>query len=197
MGDNTYPASDAILFVAIGRLQRQASRARGLYREDLLLRAADAALLRRLDNRPYPDVLKRVAEADILLAADAVKDEAAGAVAPLVSAGEDMIARAMGNTRRTVRRRHDLHCPMPPEELQARDRAAETDDWLDFKSLAQRAPRLYKEVLLRRARGQGDREIAAAMKLQQKYVPVLVHRAIISVRKMMAKSPIRRADATI
>jgi len=205
MGDNTYPASVAVLFVAIGRLQRRASRAKTLFVEDRLVCAADAALLGRLSHRPYPDLPERIAESDMSLAVVAVKGEAAGPVALLVVAGEDLIGRAIANTRRTVRRRHDLHCAMPLdglndlhcamplEGLRDRERRAEVDGRLDFEELVQRVSRLHKEVLLRRAQGQDDREIAAALNLQHKHVPVLVHRAIISLRKMLAKFPIQPA----
>jgi len=195
MGDNTYPASVAIQLIAIGRLQRQASRAKTLFGEDRLMRAADVGLLPRRGNRQYPDLPERIAERDVSLAVLAVKGEAAGLVALLVRAGEDLIARAIANTRRTVRRRHDMHCALPPEGLGDWQYRAEVDDRLDFEELVQRASRLHKEVLLRRARGQDDREIAAALKLQHKYVPVLVHRAIISLRKMLAKPPIQPALA--
>ena len=61
------------------------------------------------------------------------------------------------------------------------------DDRLDFASLAERAPRLQREVLQRRACGQDDHEIAAALKINEKYVPVLVHRGIKSMRSMLAQ----------
>jgi hypothetical protein len=73
--------------------------------------------------------------------------------------------------------------------------ALEVDNRLDFERLVQRTSRLHKEVLLRRAQGHNDRAIAAAINVQHKHVPVLVHRAIISLRKMLAKSPFQPALA--
>jgi FixJ family two-component response regulator len=191
MGDNTYPASVAILFIAIGRLQRKAHRAKTLFVEDRLMRAADAALIQDRGNGHYPDLPERIAEREVSLAVSTTKGEAAGLVALLVRAGEDLIARAIANTRRTVRRRYDMQCALPPEGLRDRECRADVDDRLDFEELVQRVSRLHKEVLLRRARGENDREIAAALKLHHKHVPVLVHRAIISLRRILAKPPVQ------
>jgi len=195
MGDNTYPASVAILFIAIGRSQRQAGRAKTLFVEDRLMRAADVVLLHRQENRHYPDLPERITESDISLAVLKGKGEATGLVALLASAGDALIARAIANTRRTVRRRHDLQCALPPQGLTDQKCRAEVDNRLDFEELVQRASLLHKEVLRRRAQGHDDRAIAAALDLQHKHVPVLVHRAIISLRKMLAKAPIQPALA--
>ncbi len=191
MGENTYPASTAIRLVAVGRMQRRAEHAKNLFVEDRLLRATDAIVGRRRDDRNHPDLPDRIAERDIASAVEATERDADGLVLRLVVAGENLIARAIENTRRTVRRRHDVHCAMPPHELSGRERRTEADDWLDFASLAQHAPRFQREALLRRARGQDDQEIAAALKIKEKYVPVLVHRGIASMRSMMAHELIR------
>ena len=105
--------------------QRKASHAKNLFIEDRLLRATDVVVRRRREDRYDPDLPDRIDECDIAAAVEGTEDEADGLVRQLMVASENLITRAIENTRRTVRRRHAVHCAMPPQELAAPDRRAE------------------------------------------------------------------------
>lgn len=184
MGNNTYPASTAVQFVAIGRAQAKANKSKNVYVEDRLLYAADT-IAKRPIGKHNPDLPDFVFESDLESAINADNDCPKGSLA---DAGDVLIDRAMENTRHSVRRRHAAQGLLPNQQIAGRDRRADVDDRLDLESLATRLPYRQREAVLRRANGEDDATIAAALKIQPAYVPVLVHRGAAAIKKMATKA---------
>jgi hypothetical protein len=189
MGVNTYPTSVAIQLVAIGRLQHQADSAKNLFLEDRRIRAADSILRKMASACSNQDRLPRSISVQQIASAITEADPPADSpIAALQTAADALLRKAISNIRRTVWRRHAKQRPLPIHGLASPDRTREIDKRMDIVTLANRASPTHREVLLRRAAGQDDKHIAAAMHLQPKHIPVLVHRAVRHLRLLAPKT---------
>lgn len=177
----TYSPAQARILVAVGQLQRFATRAGNLFLEERCTRAADNLLV-SYDVRVDDDA--RHAQDEIVLAVIAPVNGEPEAIRELRLAGIDLARKAITNVKRTLRRQFARRSrEIPESECHS---AAEVENRLECQDLIGIATPKQREVLGLRLIGTDDTEIAARLGLTIGNVAVIAHRGANRIRDHLA-----------
>ena len=177
----TYSPAQANTLVAVGQLQRFATRAGNLFLEERCTRAADN-LLASYDVGVDDDA--RHTQDEIALAVTAPLNGESETIRELRLAGTNLARKAITNVKRTLRRQFARRSPEVPEtECHS---ASEVEDRLECQDLIDLATPKQREVLGLRLLGTEDTEIAARLGLTVGNVAVIACRGANRIRDRLA-----------
>lgn len=184
MESQTYSPSQAPAFVAVGQLQKAASRSQHLFYQERYLRAADNILRAVGDAAPDPDLLSlgHFSELEVSLAIEEPNRGESPRIAVLRQAAQTMRRRGVTNVKKTVRRRHEKQRPLD-SQLPAKDSMLALQNRLDCETLLADALPKQQDVLKHRLAGCDDDDIARLMGLSRGNVAVLAYRGHRRIRE--------------